>query len=137
MTKRARLLYAATVLVGIVALALATTWALVAIGEGTTTIKMKERGVEFVFGGTFGLFVGLIAVFVKTFDTIFKIVSVVIIAGVLVFFAGMGGGGSGGRVLLAAPSLIFKWIGISIIVAGVIIMILWFVLNRSRNRIWE
>jgi hypothetical protein len=81
MTKRARLLYAAAVLVGIVALALATTWALVTIGEGTSTVKIREHGAELAFGGTFGLFIGFVVCVCKTFQAILKIVSAFIFIG--------------------------------------------------------
>jgi hypothetical protein len=81
MTKRkqATVVDAALVLIGIVALALASTWALLAIGEGTAAIKFREYGGEFTFGGTFGLFIGLIGVFVKTFKSLIAILSSILV----------------------------------------------------------
>jgi hypothetical protein len=81
MTKRkqATVVDAALVLSGIVALALASTWALLAIGEGTAAIKFREYGGEFTFGGTFGLFIGLIGVFVKTFKYLIAILSIIVV----------------------------------------------------------
>jgi hypothetical protein len=80
MRKRREVVYvhAALALLGFVALALATTWVLVAIGEGTSTIKLHESGAEFAFGGTFGLFLGLVALFVKTFKKLITILSSII-----------------------------------------------------------
>jgi hypothetical protein len=67
------------VLVTIVALALVTTWALLAIGEGTAAINLREHGAEFTFGGTFALFIGLIGICVKTFkDLLLWLTSVIL-----------------------------------------------------------
>ena len=72
MTKRrqAAVVHALLALVAIVALALATTWALLAIGEGTAAINLREYGAEFTFGGTFALFIGLIGIFLKSFKAL-------------------------------------------------------------------
>ena len=58
------------VLVIIVALALVTTWALLAIGEGTAAINLREYGAQFTFGGTFALFIGLMGIFIKAFKNL-------------------------------------------------------------------
>jgi hypothetical protein len=82
MTKRRRVavVHALLALVVIVALALATTWALLAIGEGTAAIKLREYGAEFTFGGTFALFIGLMGVFVKTFKNLIHWLIVVLLS---------------------------------------------------------
>jgi hypothetical protein len=81
MTKRqVAVLHALLVLVTIVALALVTTWALLAIGEGTAAINLREYGAEFTFGGTFALFIGLIVIFAKTFKNLILWLTVVILS---------------------------------------------------------
>jgi hypothetical protein len=81
MTKRrqAAVVHALLALVAIVALALATTWALLAIGEGTAAINLREYGAEFTFGGTFALFIGLMGIFVKTFKNLMIWLTVVLL----------------------------------------------------------
>src|ERR1700730_10368698 len=85
MTKRkqAAVIHAVLALVAIVALALVTTWTLLAIGEGTAEIKLHERGEEFRFGGTFGLFVGLMSVFVRTFLKLLQTLASIVLFAVL------------------------------------------------------
>lgn len=81
MTRRQiAVLHALLVLIAIVALALVTTWALLAIGEGTAAINLREYGAEFTFGGTFALFIGLIGIFVKTFKKFLSWLTVIILS---------------------------------------------------------
>jgi hypothetical protein len=84
MTRRqVAVLHALLVLITIVALALVTTWALLAIGEGTAAINLRKYGAEFTFGGTLALFIGLIGIFVKTLKDLLHLLIIVLLTVVL------------------------------------------------------
>jgi hypothetical protein len=77
--KQRAVLQALILLVIIVALALVTTWALLAMGEGTAAVNLKENSIAFSFGGTFALFIGLITIFTKTFKNLILWLTVMVL----------------------------------------------------------
>jgi hypothetical protein len=63
------------VLAGLVLIALAATWAVLAIGEGTATVRLSEHGFEFQASGCFALFTGFFWTFLRAFKSLVAILS--------------------------------------------------------------
>jgi hypothetical protein len=148
--KRAKFVSASIALVGIVVLALATTWVLLAIGEASATIKLRKYGAEFTFGGTCGLFIGLITVFVQKLKVLLQIVSSIVVIPVIVntyrviteHVIPPHPSKSSDLWMLAPsprpPADISIWpslLAFAVMISVIIIMI-WFAFRRWRVRIW-
>jgi hypothetical protein len=137
-------LYASITLVGIIALTLGTIWALFEIGEGSATLKIRQYGADFAFGGTCGLFIALITLYTRTFKTLLRIVSSIVVVSVVL----------NGYVMIDAyimrrdtsslwlstpePNVgVLKFSLAFGIIISIIIIMMWFVFRRWRDLIWS
>ena len=146
-------LYASAALIGIVVLTLGTIWALLKIGGGDATIKFRKYGADCTFGGTCGLFIALVTLFTRTFKTLLKIVSSIIVTSIGITsyvtinqYITQQQRDTSSFWKQPAPDYLAPDLNINIFwtsslfftfIISIIIIAMWFVFRRWRDQVWS